>query len=247
MRFIRRQVARSIVGGVGRRFGGRWLVRITTGVAVACVFAAGPGLSSASAAGKSCAVRGSKTLHLVQNVRIYAFQSHLYACSSRYGRKVFLFKSRYVNNGEPALGAYAQSGQTVLAYVLWPSGRIAPGQATLVSRNLRTGAVLRHYLACGPDCGANVTITRLVTNSKGSFAWINDSEGPGSITDTSVNEDDSSGYKLLDDEVGGAPCMGSGGPTACHEMIDVRYLVAANGMVSWKGGSSETLQSASFN
>ncbi len=226
-------------------------MRIAIGVAVAFVFAAGPGLSAASAAGKSCGVPGSKTLHVVGQVRIYAFQSHLYACSSRYGKKVFLYKHRYAeDNTRSALGNYAQSpGQTVLAYVIYPPDSPSSTLA-LVSRNLKTGAVLRHYvdncpasLACGDD-----TITRLVTNAKGSFAWIEDDEGPGSVFAYDVTKDDSAGIKVLDDELGGAPCISpDGGPPQCNETIDLGYLVAAGGMVSWKGGPTETLQSASFN
>jgi hypothetical protein len=186
-------------------------------------------------------------VHVVGKVRIYAFHGHLYACSSRYGRKVFLYKSA------SALGNYALSGQTVLAYVIRPNiGAAPPSTPTLVSRNLKTGAVLRQYLDnCGGPaaggCGAN-TITRLVTNAQGSFTWIEYDEGPGSITVLSVNEDDTTGIRVLDEEVGGAPCIEappSGSP--CQEMIDPGYLIAAGGMVFWRGGPNETLQSASFN
>jgi hypothetical protein len=86
----------------------------------------------------------------------------------------------------------------------------------------------------------------LVTDSAGSFAWIQDDEGPGSVFDYSVTEDDSSGVKVLDDEIGGAPCT-QGAPPQCSENIDLGYLVAANGMISWKGGPGGALQSASFN
>jgi hypothetical protein len=184
-------------------------------------------------------------LHLVQKVRIYAFHSHLYACSPRYGRKVFLYKSRYVHTPEQeaVLGAYAQANQTVLAYVLWPAGRLG-GKPTLVSRNLKTGAVLRDYV---DNCPGACTITRLVTNAKGSFAWIRDDEGPGSVFDHSVTVDDSSGVKVLDHELGGAPCIDPSRPSDCNEQIDLHYLVAGGGMVSWRGGPTTTLQSASFN
>jgi hypothetical protein len=232
-------------------------MKIATGVTLAFAFAAAPGLSAASATGKSCGVPGSKTLHVAEKVRIYAFHNHLYACSPRYGRKVFLYKSRYVPpNQVPALGNYAQWGQTVLTYVLHPAvNNTGSDEVTLVSRNLKTGAVRRQYLDnCGQGCG-HITVTRLVTNAKGSFAWIEDDTG---FSETySVMEDDSAGFKLLDSEYGvtteglyvcaGPPNGPPNPPPQCHEKIDLGYLVAANGMVSWKGGPNETLQSASFN
>jgi hypothetical protein len=68
------------------------------GVLAVCVLAAASAPPSAVASSRSCAMRHSRTLHRLGQIRIYALHNHVYACSRRYGRHVFLSKSRYAHS-----------------------------------------------------------------------------------------------------------------------------------------------------
>jgi hypothetical protein len=166
-------------------------------------------------------VAGSHTLHQDGNVRIYSLHGHAYACSSRYGRKVFLTGTAGV------LNAYTQVKQTILAFAVESDGSITE---TFASRNLKTGAVLHRTVdACGTGypCGP---VYRMVTNSTGAFAWIIfTSVAENGFTE--VWEDGAGGAKQLDHEnpmgCGDAPITGC-------DTIDTGYLRAASGKVFWK-------------
>jgi hypothetical protein len=230
-----------------RRLGRAWPIWIATGVTVACGFAAGPGLSTAFASAKSCAVPHSRTLHQAGQVRVFAFDNRVYACASRYGRHVFLYKPAFAGNHHfRTLAFTTQVNQTVLA-----AGFSYPprGKVVLISKNLRTGALLHQYTdSCDIRGIPSCTVTRLVANSHGSFAWIDDSLVP-SGEDTMVMKDDSAGFTVLDQAVDEPFCMGATPASAphCFEKIDSGYLVAGGGMVSWMGGPNKALQSATFN
>jgi hypothetical protein len=229
------QLQRHRVIGVGAR---AWACRVGGGALVICLLVAASAPPAAMAKSRSCAQRGSKTVHRVGQVRIFSWDKHVYACSTRYGRHVFLYKFAHDNEGNSSLLISAQANQTVVA-----AGFSQPDDVLFISRNLKTGKQLRRYT----DSASNVTIGALVTNGHGSLAWIDESEGPGSITETTVDKDDSTGYMQLDYEYGGAPCMESPEPPPCVEDINASYLKVSNGMVQWDGGPDATiLESASF-
>lgn len=220
--------------------------KLGAGILVVSLLAA-TATGAAEGASRTCAVPGSKTIKRLGEIRIYSLDNQVDACSTRYGRHVFLYK-RAVAHGSPTLLVAAQVNQTVLAAGFARPTYPAVFNAVLVSRNLRTGALLRRHTdsSCrGGSC--DLIVTRLVTNPKGSFAWIDDREGPGSVAEYAVMKDDSTGVTQLDYELVGAYCDSPPNPPACSEQIDTSYLKAADGMVFWKGGSSGTLQSANFN
>lgn len=224
-----------------------WARRLGAGILAVCLLAAvfSP---AAVARSRSCTVRGSRTIQRLDGVRIYAQDKQVYACSTRYGRHVFVYKRAFAHGFRTLLIA-AQVNQTVLAAGFAQPPYPPGSDAVLVSRNLKTGALLRRYTdtsCAGGSC--DLTITRLVTNTNGSFAWIDDLEGPGSVAEDAVIEDDSAGLTVLDDELSGAYCFGMEPPAGpCAEDIDTSYLKAANGTVYWEGGPSGSVQSASFN
>jgi hypothetical protein len=75
-----------------------WACGLGGGVLAVCLLAAASAPSAAVASSRSCAVPHSRTLHRLGQIRIYALHNHVYACSRRYGRHVFLSKSRYAHS-----------------------------------------------------------------------------------------------------------------------------------------------------